>query len=331
MAAPPTVLVTGASGFIGGRLAVALRQRGYRVRAHFRPGDDAGALERAGVECFASDICDRDSLERAARGCEGVFHVAGNVSFRRRDRALQRRVNVEGTRAVLAACRRAGVRRLVHTSTVNTLGPARPAGALADEDTLFDPRGCGLHYAETKKQAEDLALAAGRDGLEVVVVHPGTVFGPGDRFANAGSYILAIARLPVLLSPAGGTNCVHVDTVVEGHIAAFERGRAGQRYILGGQNLRYREIFATIAAALGKPAPIATLPTWLAAPAAAVLERLFDRLGIEANLSAEAARAGGMLLYYSSARAERELGLRPLPFSRAVREAVDWYRREGRI
>ena len=322
------VLVTGGSGFIGGRLVRLLADSGYETRAFYRKGDDARLLSDLPVEKIEADICDLAVLIEAMKGCSGVFHTAGNVSFRRRDRKIQHRVNVEGTRTVIAACRRAGVRRLVHTSTVNTLGVPKE-GRPGDETTPPDSRLHGIGYVATKRTAESLALAANGPGLEVVVVNPGTVFGPGDVNANAGSFILAAARLPALACPPGGTNCVHIDAVTQGHLAAYERGRAGERYILGGENLTYGEIFRIIAETLNRRPRILTLRPAPAVALAFLLERAADAAGFNVPLSADAARAGCLRLYYSSRKAEKELALPSLPFRLAAREAVDWYRAEG--
>jgi dihydroflavonol-4-reductase len=322
------VLVTGGSGFIGGRLVRLLADSGCEVRAFYRRGDDARLLSGTSVERIEADICDLDVLVEAMKGCSGVFHTAGNVSFRRRDRKIQHRVNVEGTRAVIAACRRTGVRRLVHTSTVNTLGVPE-AGSLGDETTPPDSRLHHIGYVATKRTAETLALAANGTGLEVVVVNPGTVFGPGDVNANAGSFILAAARLPVLACPPGGTNCVHIDAVTQGHLAAYERGRPGERYILGGENLSYGDMFGIMAEVLGRRPRILSLPSVPAVALAFLLEGLSDAAGLDVPLSADAARAGCLRLFYSSRKAAKELGLPSLPFRLAVRQAVDWYRAEG--
>jgi dihydroflavonol-4-reductase len=322
------VLVTGGSGFIGGKLVRLLVDSGYETRAFFREGDDARLLTGLPVDRTEADICDLAALVEAMKGCEGVFHTAGNVSFRRRDRKIQRRVNVEGTRTVIAACRRAGVRRLVHTSTVNTLG-VPGEGCVGDERTPPDSRLHDMGYVATKRTAESLALGANGPGLEVVSVNPGTVFGPGDVNANAGSFILAAARLPVIACPPGGTNCVHIDAVTRGHLAAYERGRAGERYILGGENLTYREMFRIIAEALGRRLRILAVPPAPAVVLAFLLERAADVAGIDMPLSADAARAGSLRLYYSSRKARQELALPFLPFRLAAREAVEWYRAEG--
>ncbi len=320
-------LVTGGSGFIGAALVRALCARGHDVRAFFRPGDDPRLLDGLPAERIEGDIGNREALAAAARGCEGVFHTAGNLSFLKRDRALQSRVNVDGASAVVDACLRAGVRRLVHTSSVNACGIPFPQGTIGDEETPFNWESVGFHYALTKRAGEQVALAADGPRLEVVVVNPGTVFGPGDIHRNAGSYILAIQKGPVFFYPGGGANVVHVAAVLAGHLAAFDRGRAGQRYILGGENLTYREIFATIAEVLGRPKPRLAVPYPAAWTAAGLVEAAAEISGRPARLSVEAVRAGYLKLFYSSAKAERELGLPRIPFRRAVEEAADWYAR----
>lgn len=171
------------------------------MRAFHRRGDDTRLIQASSIESIEGDICDTELLTRAASGCSAVFHTAGNVSFRKSDRAVQYRINVEGTRAVVEACRQSRVSRLVYTSTANMLGAAEPDGALGDENTPFNWRIQQFNYAITKKMAETIALSADSPSLEVVAVNPGTVFGPGDVNANAGSYIIATAKFPVLFYP----------------------------------------------------------------------------------------------------------------------------------
>jgi dihydroflavonol-4-reductase len=326
-----TFLVTGGSGFIGSGIVKALLVAGHKVRSFHLPGDYLRLLEGLPVEPVAGDICDLGLLIEAAKGCEGVFHTAGNMSFLRRDRPLLYRVNVEGSRTVTEACLRAQVRRLVHTSTVNACGIPDPRGALGDEETPFNWGKLGFHYALSKRRGEKIALAANGSRLEVVVVNPGTVFGAGDLHSHAGGYIRAAQKWPVLFYPGGGANCVHVKAVVEGHLAAFFKGRPGQRYILGGENLTYREIFATIADVLKLPRLLVPIPLPAALACARPLGLLARAAGIPNALSAEAVRAGYLKLYYSSAKAERELGLRRVPFREAVEEAAAWYAQTGRI
>jgi len=186
-----------------------------------------------------------------------------------------------------------------------------------------------MGYVASKRTAESLALAASGRGLEVVVVNPGTVFGAGDVNVNAGSFILAAARLPVIACPAGGTNCVHIDAVARGHLAAYERGRAGERYILGGENLTYRDMFRTMAGILERRPRLLPLPPAPAVALAFLIERAADLSRLGTRISADAARAGSLRLFYSSRKAEEELGFSSPPFRLAVREAVEWYRSEG--
>jgi dihydroflavonol-4-reductase len=320
-----TFLVTGGCGFIGSKIVKALHRCGHAVRAFYRSGDDQRLLEGLRVERIHGDICDVDSLALAASGCEGVFHTVGNMSFRKKDRPLQRRINVEGVRSVVEACRRSGVRRLVHTSTVNACGIPHPPGALGDEETPFNWEKRGFFYAITKHEGERIVLAANGRSLEVVVVNPGTVFGAGDIHCNAGGYIRAVQKMPVLFYPGGGANCVHVDAVVEGHLAAFFKGRPGQRYILGGENLSYREIFATIASVLRRPRLLLPMPYPAAMASTALLASGASIAGFSFRLSPESVRAGYLKLYYSSAKSAEELGLRLIPFRKSVEDAAAWY------
>jgi dihydroflavonol-4-reductase len=357
---PETVLVTGASGFIGSSLALALSARGFRVRAFYRTGDDARRLIGARgpstrIQRIEGDICDESALVQAARGCSAVFHLAGNMSFRKADFNEQHKVNVEGTRAVVNACLQTDARRLVHTSTVNAIGLPKPDRAIGDENTPWSKDMERFGYAVTKRQGERLALQACGPKLEVVVVNPGTVFGAGDINVNAGSYILAMARFPLLFYPGGGVSCAHIAAAVDGNIAALYRARPGQRYILGGENLTYREIFAIIADVLRRPDPewpdprravprmarlrmavprmavprmaVPRLP--LPRAAAVALAFVAEALGLSSKLSPDAARAGDLTFFFSSAKAQRELGYRILPFRSAVEQAVRWYRKEG--
>jgi dihydroflavonol-4-reductase len=324
-----TFLVTGGCGFIGSKIVHALCRSGHAVRAYYRPGDDSRLLKGLPVERIHGDVCDVESLTSAASGCAGVFHTVGNMSFSGKDRTLQRRINVGGVRSVVEACRRSGIRRLVHTSSVNACGIPHPPGTLGDEETPFNWEKHGFDYAMTKHEGEQIALAANRPELEVVVVNPGTVFGAGDIHFNAGGYIRAVRRMPVLFHPAGGANCVHVDAVAEGHIAAFFMGRPGQRYILGGENLSYREMFATIASVLRRPRLLIPVPYPAAVASAALIATAASITGFSFRLSPQSVRAGYLKLYYSSAKAADELGLRLLPFRKAVEDAAAWYARTG--
>ncbi|MDY0001047.1 MAG: NAD-dependent epimerase/dehydratase family protein [Polyangia bacterium] len=325
------VLLTGATGHLGGRLLRELTSSGYEVRASYRPGDPLTALD--GIECehFPADLLDREALDGLSAGVDAVCHLAAWVTFQPKHYEAQLRINVEGTRLLLAAARRAGVRRFLYTATVNTLGIPRPPGSFGDEDTPFDWGPYRLGYMDSKRAAEEAVLAAGAPGFETLSVNPGTMFGPGDVFGSAGSYILEAARGRLLFALPGGTTVAHVDDVARGHRLALEGGLPGRRYILGGEAVPYAKLFGWINQALGRPGPFFTLPALGLLAAGRLSDGLRDRLGLPVPFSEGLAMAACAPLYYSSARAERELGYSARPAREAVEDAVAWYRFTGRI
>ena len=324
------VLVTGATGFLGGRLARLLCGEGYEVRAAGRPGDPWDLLSDLPCERLACDLLDGPALERAAEGAEAIFHVAALVSFRPELYERQMRVNVDGTRLLLDAALSRGVRRFVFTSTVNVLG-APPPGTVGDEETPFDWGRFRLGYMDSKRAAERLVLGAAREGLHAVSLLPGTLFGPGDIFFNAGAYIREAARGRLIFAPPGGTTIAHVDDVARGHVLALEKGRSGARYVLGGEHVSYRTLFRWIAEELGRMPPLATLPAFPLRLAGYLADRLRGATGISLPFTEGMAVAASASLYYSSARAERELGYRARPAREAVRDSVAFYRERGLI
>jgi dihydroflavonol-4-reductase len=326
------VLVTGASGFLGSHLVTQLLAAGHEVRAAHRPGDPTELLDGLGVETDAFDLLDREAVLRAAAGAEAIFHAAALVTFRRERYDEQMRVNVEGTRAILAAARAAGVRRLVYTSTVSVLGIPEE-GSIGDEGTAFNWGRYRLGYMDSKRAAEALVLEAAASGLDAVCLLPGTFFGPGDIAFNAGEYIRQASLGRLLAYPAGGTNVVHVGDVARGHLLALERGRRGERYILGGENLTYRDLFSMIAEEVGvRPPRIPLLRRLLLGlgRAAETAGRLSgSRLAVPFDEGL--AVAASSRLFYSSAKAERELGYASRPAREAIRDAVRWYRERALV
>jgi dihydroflavonol-4-reductase len=278
----------------------------------FVGGHVVRALERAGHEPSHEwvDVRDRAALGRAVQGCEAVVHVAAMYSYTASDDELEA-VNVGGTENVIAACRAAGVRRLVHTSSAGTCGPV--AGRPATEDDRPPDWELAVPYKRTKLAAERLALAAARDGLEVVSVNPTTPIGEGDDVPTpTGRMVQAIAsgRYRATLR-SGGLNLVDVHDVATGHVLALERGRVGERYILGGVDLKLGDVFGLIAQAAGRPQPRLRLP-YAAAQALA-------RLGLANRQEVALAR---LPAWFSSAKAERELGYVPAPIEPAIDRAV---------
>lgn len=325
------VLVTGGTGFVGSQLTAALVRRGDRVRVLHRASSDLIALnEIPDIEHVIGDILDGEAVGRAVQGCDLVFHVAALSSYWRAQRDAIYRVNVEGTRQVLEACLAARVPRVVFTSSVAAIG-MRPDGRPADETTDFDRVSARLAYADSKHRAEAVVGRLVKLGLDAVIVNPAAVFGPGDHHLISGSMIVEFARRGLPAVPPGGLCVVDVDAVVQGHLAAAERGRTGERYILGGENLSFRQIAATICAVVGRPPSRWTIPGWVIPPAAFALD-LFNRIKPgPPTVSGDQARLSTHQVFFDSGKAVRELDYPLLPFRNAVERAYAWYKAHGYI
>lgn len=331
------VLLTGATGFIGGNLALALVARGYQVRALVRPGGDTLAIDSIGnagrsrIEKVAGDILDPDSIRRAMAGCQAVLHCAAAYTFWSKDPAAIYRVNVEGTVNLLTAARQAGVDKVVYTSTVSTI--PLPQAGLGVEDDLTGAARLQLtgHYKRSKYQAEQAALAMAAEGLPVVIVNPTAPVGPWDVKPTPTGRIIRDfirGRMPALLNT--GLNLVDVADVAAGQILALEKGQPGQRYLLGNRNLTLREIVNMISTITGRPAPRWQVPFGLAL-AAAGLDNLIEGklLGREPRLPLEGLRVARRPMYVSSQKAVEQLGLPQSPVEDALEQAVKWFRDYG--
>jgi dihydroflavonol-4-reductase len=307
------VLVTGASGFIGSHVVAALASSGAQVRAY-----DLREPQRlpADADFVAGDLLDRERLRTALEGCEAVFHLAALYSYSSRDAAAMERVNVEGTRTLIEA---AGSRRIVHTSSCATCGPV--AGRAASEQDWPPAWELRVPYKHTKLAGERLALDAAAGGAEIVVVNPTTPVGPGDsRPTPTGKMVADVAsgRARAYLARSV-INIVAVEDVARGHVLAFERGRAGRRYLLGGENLAMREVFALIARAAGRPPPRVAIP-WSAAYGAALIA---SRLRREPRLLVlDEVRVARQPMLFDDSRARTELGYESVPASAAIARAV---------
>jgi dihydroflavonol-4-reductase len=327
-----TTLVTGATGFVGSAVVRALVRRGEPVRAMVRPASSLRLLEDLRVDLVTGDLTEPRSCEAALKGCRALFHVAADYRLWVADPKEMYRTNVAGTRALLAAAGDAGLARIVHTSSVATLG-CRPDRLPADETTTATLAGMIGHYKRSKFLAEEVAREFAQAGLPVVIVNPSAPVGPGDaRPTPTGRVVLEAARGRMPAYVDTGLNVVHVDDVAEGHLLAFERGRLGERYVLGGDNLPLREVLATIARLVGRRPPGLRLPATAVVPVAVVAEAL-ARLGIGAEpfVTRDGLRMARKPMYVTSAKAERELGYRSRPAEEALRDAVGWYRCHGRL
>ena len=322
-----TALVTGATGFIGGNVARQLRQRGDAVRALVRPGANDLAIRNTGVIPIPGDLLDPDSLRRAMSGCDAVYHCAAVYAFWSPRPADIYRANVDGTRNVIAAARQAGVRRLVFTSSVSTIGLPLDSDRLGDETMPPQPSHLIGHYKQSKYQAEQLALAANGNGLEVVVVNPCAPVGQWDVKPTPTGRIpldFARGRIPGYLDT--GMNLVDVDDVAQGHLLAMARGTPGERYILGHRNLALREVLAMLGGITGRRTPRIRFPYWLAG-AAAVCDQWLEGgiLRRPPAIPVEGIKIARHPMYVSSDKAVSQLGLPQSPVENALEKAVRWF------
>ncbi len=322
------VLLTGASGFVGGAVLRALRARGYPVRALVRDRRRLDAVP-AGVAVVEGDLADADALRAAARGCGAVIHCAADyrLALEPRGAAAMIAANVGGTWQVAEAARRAGVRRLVHCSTVGVLAFTAAGRVLDETDVAPDPTRLPGPYKRSKWAAERVALAAAGGGLEVVAVLPSTPVGGGDRRPTPTGAVIrdfCAGRLPATV--ATGLNWVDVEAVGRGHVDALERGRPGARYILGDRNLWLRECLAYVGRIAGRPAPRWRVPLALAYGVAGASELAARWSRRPPPVPLTAVRMAAHPMFVSAARARAELGWDPGDLDRALADAVAWFR-----
>jgi len=324
------ILITGGSGFVGTAVMRQLTQAGHAVRALIRSTSAHTNLAGLPVEIVQGDLRDTDSLARAMVGIRYVFHVAADYRLwaRRPQDIVQ--TNVEGTRALMEAALRAGVERIVYTSSVATL-KARPGGEASDETFPLDPAAAIGAYKYSKVLAERLVerLVAERN-LPAVIVNPSTPIGPRDvRPTPTGRIIVeaAAGRMPAYVDT--GLNLVHVDDVAAGHIQALEKGRIGERYILGGQDVLLGDMLHEIAGQTGHSPPKLRLPRRLIFPIAYAAEAAAYFTGREPFVTTTGLRLAKDRMFFTSAKAERELSYRARPYSEAVADAIAWFRQHG--
>jgi dihydroflavonol-4-reductase len=327
-----TTLVTGATGFVGSAVARSLAARGHELRLLTRPSSDRRNLAGLQAEVVEGDLTDPASLARAAAGCRFVFHVAADYRFWVPDPEEMLRTNVAGSLAMLRAAMAAGAERIVYCSSVAALGQIGD-GTQADETTPVKEADFVGIYKRSKYLAERAVLElAKREGAPVVVVNPAAPVGPRDiKPTPTGKMILdaAAGRVPAYIDT--GLNIVHVDDVAEGHVLALERGRIGEHYVLGGENMSLREILILVADVAGGRPPFLRLPEAVVWPAAVVMEGLARLTGIQPMMTRAHLKMARKKMYYSSAKAAAELGYHARPARAAVEDAVAWFRANGML
>jgi len=329
--------VTGATGFLGSHVARVLAEQGAELRVLVRPTSDLRNLDGLNADRVVGDLRDAASIEKALSGCDVVFHVAADYRLwvRGRDSNEMYRSNVEGTRSLLEAARKQGVRRVVYTSSVATMGftSGTNNGNVADEQS---PVGIGDmigHYKRSKFMAEQVAVEAARAGVDVVIVNPTTPIGERDiKPTPTGRIVLDFLKRKFPAYVETGLNLVDATECARGHIQALEKGRSGERYILGGENLTLKQILDRLAAITSLPSPTVKLPYIFALAAGVVDEMVTGRLlGREPRVTIDTVRMGRKMMFVSSAKAERELGWRTVPVDGALRRSVEWFRANGYV
>lgn len=328
----PMIVVTGAAGLVGNVLLRELSATGAdALRGVVRPGGSRAGLSGLDVEVVEADVRDHDTLARAFHGAESVYHTAGVVSIDRGGLEHLRRANVEGTRTVIAACRAAGVGRLVYTSSVHALVEP-PRGMVLTEEAPIDPARSGGAYSRTKAEATLLVLEAANRDVDAVVCFPSGIVGPYDfKPSLTGEFILACAQRRIKAYVDGAYDFVDVRDVAQGLIAAATRGRRGEGYILSGHEVSVRELLRTVAAATSVPAPRLRFPLGLVRAVSFAIPAYYwatRQRPIFTSYSLDVISSNHLM---SHDKATRELGYAPRPFVRTIEDTVGWFREQGRL
>jgi dihydroflavonol-4-reductase len=324
-------LVTGGTGFVGTHVVRALLARGERVRCLARPGSRRTNLDGLAVEIAEGDLTDSPSIERATRGVSAVYHVAADYRLWVRDRDELYKANVGGTYNVLHAAAEAGVKRVVYTSSVAALGLTAD-GSPANEETPVERRRIVGHYKKSKHDAERVAVSWAKRGLPVVIVNPSTPIGERDvKPTPTGQMIVDFLnrRMPAYVDT--GLNLIDVRDVAAGHLLAAERGKPGEKYILGNRDMTLKQILDALAAITGLPAPTTRLPHWIPLAYSAVDTALSRVTGRPPRASFESVRMSTHRMFFDPSRAVRELGLPQTPVEEALSRAVEWFKENGYV
>ena len=325
-------LVTGATGFIGSRVLRRLIEKGAKVRALVRKESNLENIEGLPVEIVYGDLRNYSSLLNALDGCNFLFHVAADYRLWVPNPENMYRTNVHGTVNIMKAALEKGIKRIVYTSSVATLG-LNPDGSPSNEDTPSSLSDMIGHYKRSKFLAEEkVREMVKKYGLPAVIVNPSTPIGPGDiKPTPTGRIIIEAAsgRMPAYVDT--GLNIVHVDDVAEGHILALEKGRIGERYILGGENLTLRELLEKISKFTGRPSPKIRISPDIILPLAYLVEALARITKKEPFMTVDGVKMSKKKMFFSIEKAKRELGYMPRPVDKAIKDSIDWFKKKGYI
>ena len=313
------ILVTGANGFLGSWVVRGLLQQNHEVTCLVRKTSDLSELQGLDCKYVYGDITDFESTLKAAQGQTAVFHLAGMISYKRRDLAKMQLINVQGTRHVIEACKVNSVQRLVHFSSVVAVGAGLKAHEVLNEDSPYNLARFGMGYFDSKREAEILVkTACDRKEIDAVIVNPSTVYGAGDALKGSRKMQIKAARGELLFYTPGGVNVVAVEDVVQGALSAWQKGRTGERYILCGENMLIKDLLGQIAAAAGHKGPSILLPSRVLILLGAIGD-LF-----QAGFSKDNAYSSSLFHFFSNAKAQRDLDFNPRPAREALKNSVRW-------
>jgi len=321
-------LVTGATGFLGANLVHELVREKWKVRAFGLPGSETRYIEKLPVEIIFGDVTNPDDTDRAVKGVDAVFHVAGDTSWWNRNFQRQARINVDGPVNVANSCLKHGVKRMVHTSTVDALG-YKPGGIADETWSDYNYADTGYNYADTKREGERRVREMGGKKLAVVVIYPGSMMGPFDFTLQYGRLFFDLRDGKVPGCPPGGASFAHVTDVARAHIAAVKKGRPGEGYICAGDNITYRELFGAIAGTFGKKAPALTMPRGIFVAYGFIMQFLSSFTNKPPEVDPGMARYMSVKAYYDSSKAVKELGYRVQAPGAMIDDAYRWYRDNG--
>lgn len=323
------VLVTGANGFLGSWVTKTLVNEGHEVFALVRPTSDISEL--SGVDCkyVHGDVTDVHSLLEAFKGMDTVFHLAGVIAYKKSQRPQMDKVNVQGTANVVSVCREYKIRRLVYLSSVVAIGGGFNPDQILNEESSYDISDLNLGYFETKHEAEKIVEKACAKGeIDAVILNPSTIYGSGDAKKGSRKMQVKVAQGKMKFYTSGGVNVVAVEDVVQGILSAWKNGRSGERYILAGENILIKDLFAMIAAEAGVKPPSHLIPNALLHTMGAVGD-FMESVGLKGSLSRENAYTATMFHYFDSSKAQKELGFKPRPAKEAIHNSVQWMKDQG--
>ncbi len=321
-------LVTGASGFLGTNLVHELVKAGWEVKVIVRQNSNTKYISSLAIEIITGDITNQTDLDAACAACDYVFHVAGDTSFWKKNFEKQRIVNVEVPSMVAEACLKNGVKRLIHTSTVDIFG-WNPSGIASEKWTDYNFGNFGYNYSDTKLEGEKRVIEYNKKGLEVVVVYPGSMIGPFDFTLQYGRLFFELRDGKVPGCPAGGASFCHVTDVAKAHISAAKKGIPGEGYICAGENIKYKQLFDLIAAKFNKKAPDFILNRSLFVVYGFVMQFLSNFSGKAPEMDPGNARYMSINAWYDSSKAIKELDYQITPTTKSIDDAYDWYKENG--